>query len=280
VSISEQGTSPEEFTKIHEDAIEKINFQFIVPGNSIIDRIPSCKSASDFSYPKNLEKSLVDSLYIADYKQYIEVLHEIISIIVEYHYLYAQSLLLRVTSAISWAAARIHQATPLIDNDATIVNLPYKILKCRTLEEAEWLLENAGNTIIMLIHENKNQKNKCLIRKVDDFIINNYKDINLSATLISEHLGFSTTYLNRIYRANKNNSITNQINKFRLEQAASLLIETNLDMKTIAETVGLVHSGYFYTLFKKFYEMTPKDYRSFIRKQNHIVPMMSDKPRS
>ena len=47
-----------------------------------------------------------------------------------------------------------------------------------------------------------------------------------------------------------------------MEHAAGLLSATNFKTYEIAERVGYTNSQYFSVLFKKFYGMTPKEYRN------------------
>lgn len=54
------------------------------------------------------------------------------------------------------------------------------------------------------------------------------------------------------------------LNEYRLNQAKKLLGETNLPVTQIALQTGFSDSAYFGKIFRKMYEMTPKEYRKCI----------------
>ena len=48
----------------------------------------------------------------------------------------------------------------------------------------------------------------------------------------------------------------------KMEEAARKLTETNLTVQQVSESIGILNTSYFYTLFKKAYGMTPHRYRT------------------
>lgn len=46
-----------------------------------------------------------------------------------------------------------------------------------------------------------------------------------------------------------------------MKKAASLLIETKLPISQISESIGILNTNYFYSVFKKKFGMTPLAYR-------------------
>jgi len=207
---------------------------------------------------------MVESLHNCNSDKYSNALNSLIELISDYHYLYIRSFLLRVTSAISWTAANINQHTPVLENES-VMNLSHRINSCLTLSEARLIMEKAGHEIIILLTGKKENKTEALLKEIVPLIETNYRDPNLSATFIADVLGLSTTYLNRTYRAYKNDSLTNLINTYRLERAAELLNASKTQINLIAENVGFINGGYFFTLFKKYYGLTPREYRSVNR---------------
>ena len=47
----------------------------------------------------------------------------------------------------------------------------------------------------------------------------------------------------------------------RMKKAASLLVETKLPISQISESIGILNTNYFYSVFKKKFGMTPLAYR-------------------
>jgi len=74
-------------------------------------------------------------------------------------------------------------------------------------------------------------------------------------------------YINRTLRKHLNQSLSETVNKARLDYAAKQLIMTNSPVKTICFDCGYDNITYFYRLFKKFFGLTPVEYRS----KNHKI---------
>ena len=56
-------------------------------------------------------------------------------------------------------------------------------------------------------------------------------------------------------------TINHLITQKRLQQAKVLLRNTDKSISEIAEAVGFVNYNYFSRIFKKYYHMSPRDYR-------------------
>lgn len=114
--------------------------------------------------------------------------------------------------------------------------------------------------IDMMVSIRGDEKN-LLIERIDGFIRERYQDINLSSTMIADHFRLSAAYTNKLYRTATGDSLLNAINNFRLEKAAGLLRTTDMTVDEIAAAVGWDNVKYFYSKFKNFYGITPKEWR-------------------
>ncbi|WP_409342960.1 helix-turn-helix transcriptional regulator [Paenibacillus sp. MBLB4367] len=57
-----------------------------------------------------------------------------------------------------------------------------------------------------------------------------------------------------------NISISELITETRLAKAAELLVQHNLSVHEVVEKVGMINETYFFSVFKKRYGATPKEY--------------------
>lgn len=93
-----------------------------------------------------------------------------------------------------------------------------------------------------------------------DYIQNNYsRKISLAA--VAEHVGLSSGYLCRIFKEETSVSINAYINNLRMTRAGELLKDKNSYIKEVAISVGFEDQLYFSRLFKRYYGMTPSEYR-------------------
>ena len=99
-----------------------------------------------------------------------------------------------------------------------------------------------------------------------DYISEHYKE-TITIEELAEILHFSPQYFMRFFKKYTGMTCLDYINEYRLNTAAKLLLETNWTISEIAEEVGLGNVSYFNRLFKRKYEMTPREYRKKVESQ-------------
>lgn len=100
-----------------------------------------------------------------------------------------------------------------------------------------------------------------LVGKVSSYINICFAKADLSLEQIADQVHLSANYVSTLFKKHSGMNISDYIIKIRMEHAAGLLSATNFKTYEIAERVGYTNSQYFSVLFKKFYGMTPKEYR-------------------
>lgn len=96
-----------------------------------------------------------------------------------------------------------------------------------------------------------------------DYIKENYSDIDLSVSMIADHLDLSLNYLSNSFRKVAGINMTVYITDVRFKEAKRLLRDTNLKISSISERVGFSDSRYFSKVFKRYTGMRPSEFRSF-----------------
>lgn len=94
-----------------------------------------------------------------------------------------------------------------------------------------------------------------------EFISHNYYK-NIKVNDIANYIGINRSYLTSIFKKSSKVSPQEYLIKYRLEKACSLLKTTNLLVSTIAAEVGYDNPLTFSKVFKSFYDVSPKSYRS------------------
>ncbi len=105
-----------------------------------------------------------------------------------------------------------------------------------------------------------------LKEKILDIIVmqKKYKDKDYSAKLLAEELGTNTRYISAVMSVQFHMNYTSFVNKFRIEEAMTLMVDKRyqgLTMEEISDMVGFANRQSFYASFYKFMNMTPRDYR-------------------
>lgn len=98
----------------------------------------------------------------------------------------------------------------------------------------------------------------------------NQINLNLTSDLglktLSEMFNISAGYLSTLFRKETGSTLTDYVNKKRIDHAILLLNTTGLQIQMIASYCGIQDINYFTRIFKKFNGMTPKKYRELISK--------------
>lgn len=107
-----------------------------------------------------------------------------------------------------------------------------------------------------------------------------YKDKDYSAKILAEDLKTNTRYISAVVNVKFHMNYTSFVNKFRIEEAMTLLTDRrykNLNMEEISDMVGFANRQSFYASFYKINGITPRDYR--VRDQAYNVDK-KDKPKA
>jgi AraC-like DNA-binding protein len=97
------------------------------------------------------------------------------------------------------------------------------------------------------------------IRKTIDYINLNFSD-KVSLNTLAEIIGLSPSHLSRQFKKETNSTITEFINKRRVEEAKFLIKQNNNSITEIALMVGFENHNYFCTVFKQITALTPKEF--------------------
>lgn len=91
-----------------------------------------------------------------------------------------------------------------------------------------------------------------------------YKDKNYSAKQLAIDLGTNTRYVSAVVNVKFHMNYTSFVNKFRIEEAMSLLADrryASCNMEEISDMIGFSNRQSFYASFYKLTGMTPKQYK-------------------
>lgn len=108
--------------------------------------------------------------------------------------------------------------------------------------------------------ENKNKSLKALAGMVREYIDMNYFLEDLSTGKIAKDLFSDDSYIRKAFKAEYHCTITEYINRKRMEEAREILKQKKYKVAEISTMVGYTDSNYFHRMFKKHYGISPKEY--------------------
>lgn len=122
---------------------------------------------------------------------------------------------------------------------------------------------------VHLIHESRTSTTR--IDGIRQYVKQNYQSNALTPNSIAEAFALSPDYLRKIFKSISGVSLVDYIAQTRLEAAGNYLIQTEDSLKVVSEVCGFSSVNYFCTCFKKYYGMTPTNYRTIHKQQNADV---------
>ncbi|MFM1524806.1 MULTISPECIES: response regulator transcription factor [Helcococcus] len=151
------------------------------------------------------------------------------------------------------------------------------MLKPVSKKDIEYILKNAIDKIDYLRKE-KSIKNIIKNENVEideennlikEYLEKNIYNIDLSLSKMAEDVGYNSNYLSVLFKQIYGLNFQDYINKVKMEKAKILLLSTEMKNYEIAENIGIEDVNYFVTKFKKYYNITPKQFKQGLKDEKN-----------
>ena len=97
------------------------------------------------------------------------------------------------------------------------------------------------------------------------FINENYCKPEMSLVYVAEQFGFGSAYLSKIFKDNMGVNFGDYLSEKRMERGRQLLVETQMSLQQIVESLGYSDVPSFHRKFSKKYGMSPGNYRKSMK---------------
>lgn len=135
-----------------------------------------------------------------------------------------------------------------------------KIEKIKSVSEGIKLQKEMTSKYCRVVKKHSMKCYSLLVQKVITAVDSNLAS-DLSLRRHAELLNVNASYLSALFKKETGVTLTDYVSKKRVEYAVYLLKSTNLQIQTIAQHCGILDVNYFTKTFKKYMNMTPKEYR-------------------
>lgn len=116
-----------------------------------------------------------------------------------------------------------------------------------------------GYEMFAIIPNPVNNRVESHITAILGYIEANYKTVTLHE--LAEFFSYNESYLSRMIRQYTGKTFPSLVGGLQMKKAAALLEETELSLSDIAQEVGCFDMSHFYKKFKKYYGLSPAEYR-------------------
>ena len=120
----------------------------------------------------------------------------------------------------------------------------------------------------LLVKNHAMQGYSAVTKEIISYIDFHYAD-NLSLHFFAERFHLSRTYLSGLFRKETGVTLTDFIHQVRMRQAITLINSSVLPVTAIAAACGYNDVSYFIRIFKRFYGLSPRQYRKSILPHTH-----------
>lgn len=126
-------------------------------------------------------------------------------------------------------------------------------------EEIHWI-ENLFKEINVLLAKKAISRSHQIVDSIKKYIDRNFAK-NISMESMAIDLYYSSVYLNRIFKQETGETISDYATRFRVEKAKEFLNDKRYKLQDIADMLGYCNPAYFSNIFRKYTGLTPSEYR-------------------
>ncbi|MDQ1913758.1 response regulator [Paenibacillus sp. GD4] len=121
-------------------------------------------------------------------------------------------------------------------------------------------LEELAQLVMEEVRKTRFSQGQQLAEAVRRYVDENFS-YELSLSSLAEMFHINETYLSGLFKQNAGLTFSDYVLKLRMDKAVELMKEKRLKLTDIATIAGYSSSSYFSTAFKKYFGMSPKEYR-------------------
>ena len=253
-----------ELPKSYKWAYEYTNYKIKYGSNSILyyDKIaPAIRE--NYKYPEEKEKSLFNAIKSGKIDDVEIQLTNILEELLNYRYL---DMLMYIMQ-LAMNSNKLLNNLKKISAENLLINFDFireDLQQFESINEIHAWLMSSYNMTLLQLQETKENKKDIIVNKIISYVELNYDNSILSPEYLADYVKISPNYLRTIFKEIRNQSLSNYITQYRFEKSKCLLENTHLTVNDISEKVGFVNTNYFYTSFKKYYGVSPTEWRNNI----------------
>ena len=155
--------------------------------------------------------------------------------------------------------------------DRVSSNFARQIETTPTLEKSNTLIGNMIRSYCRLVRTHAGNHYSAVVQKTLTYIEANLSG-DLSLSSLAQLMQVSPSYLSTLFHRETGRTLAEHITSQRMKVALQLLGSTRLQVQNIAQLSGFTDPNYFSKLFRRFYGVTPLQYR----REQFSHPQQSD----
>lgn len=203
---------------------------------------------------------IFENLFVGKYEKVEEVLNKIFKKLEEEKYsaravsIFASDMVSLILDVVQRKNIELFRQEEMFDFNKTYIF-------GNDIEQMHKKLLEIVKKISLEIEGSGKSSQRQLCENMYEYIAENYRDVNISLKTLAERFSISPSYVSMNFSKLYGASPMYFVNKYRLEEAAKLLLNPTLSVEKIAHMVGYSHERTFSRNFKKMKGIYPNEYR-------------------
>ncbi|RAV19621.1 helix-turn-helix domain-containing protein [Paenibacillus contaminans] len=260
------GRSYRAYEKMHDsynEALEALRYKHLFGANEII--YMSDIQVNDYNYEQldAMEDEIVQSVKYLQEKELLAGTEALFTLFKEQFV--SRETMVRTITNIYFKLLRMMNSyrIDLRSSDASPSPIPSleKVTRPGHTQELKQEFGAFLQAAALLIGNEQEKQMNATITKAIEIIRERYADSTLSVGSICKELFISENYFSKLFKQETGKNFSQFVSSLRLEEAKSLLQQTDLKINEIASRVGFSDANYFSLCFKGAYGMSPGKFR-------------------
>lgn len=156
---------------------------------------------------------------------------------------------------------KLYQDLPLLNRE--LIKASSELLSL----SINYIFKNEYDFLVVEDSDKQYSRNQQAVIKAVKYIRKNYHDKEISLQRVAAEVALSHYYFSHIFKYELKITFIDYLTKVRIEAAAKLLKNRNLNVNQIAYAVGYQDPNYFSKVFKRVMKTSPIEYRHVLLKK-------------
>ncbi|MDD9267133.1 response regulator [Paenibacillus sp. GCM10023248] len=131
---------------------------------------------------------------------------------------------------------------------------------CRSAESLQsWILRSFGELRQSMENETRNDREEAISR-IQAYVQRHLAE-DVSLQTIADYMYMHPVHVSRLYKLETGENMSDYILRLKMESAAAMLADQTLKIYEVSLRLGYQNPNYFNKVFKKYYALTPQEYR-------------------
>lgn len=216
--------------------------------------------AEAYRYPWSIEKTILSSLRQGQCEPACRGLDEFAAYISD-HIRDAEKSRMAFVHLCTDMVRTAEESMPQLADQLPADGLYKAVLKGGRSTDIVQLLKQYADALCSGVTRRREDHTNDIARAALDYLAQHYAEPQLDLDTLSAQLGFSGSYISKMFKAATGISIKEHITQKRIALACDLLRHTDKKVWEISTAVGYEQQRSFIEIFKKYKGMTPSEYR-------------------